>query len=736
MTAAGDEDLLSRGVAAQQAGRLDEAERLYRTVAEGSPAYPYALHYLGWLAHVRGDYALAVERFRAAIALDGGVAQFHCNLGNSLSRLGRYAEAEDAYRQAEALAPELIEVGFNRGILAERQGDWAGAEARYRRLVEREPAFAPAVKRLAALLAVRQPRLAEQLLDRHAACFGPHIAPARAEVLMHAAQMLEAAGNVAAAIEVLTRATSLVASDAELWARLGQLYLGQGFKQQAWEAYKRAHRLAPDSVAIACGAGSTLADSGRPERAIELLREALRRHPQEAALHDNLGNALRHSGRLAAACDSFAASLAINDADAGTWSNRLLTALARDDVDAAGLLAMAAEFGHRFAPRSRPARAVVDALPAAADAAARSARAGRLRVGILSADLNRHPVGYFMRDFFRHADRDRVEIVAFSTGAVHDGLSDEMRGHCQGWHAAKGDGDDALRARIRAAAVDVLVELSGHTAGNRLPVLAERVAPVQVNFLGYAGTTGVPGFDARIGDWHTEPAGAEAFSSEPLLRMDGSYFCYGGAEFFGLRPSRRSRQPGDPVRFGYFGQRSKVTDTTLRHWLLALAAHPKSRLIVRCQCFVEDASVKVFREQVRRCGGDPSRFDAKPWAATKDYAAVFDEVDVILNAYPFHLATNMCDALLAGVPVVSYLGVGHRARMGLSIGHAAGVPQYCGGDDAGYLAAVEAALRDAEGDGHRRLADNVARSPLLDGPGFAKRLVATLERCMDLKDCR
>lgn len=732
--AATDDELLSRGIAAQQAGLPDQAERLYRAVADNSPAYPHALHYLGWLAHVRGEYALAVERFRAAIARDGGVGQFHCNLGNSLSRLGRYAEADDAYRQAEALAPELIEVGFNRGLLAERQGDWAGAESCYRPLVDRQPPFVPAVKRLAALLAVREPRLAEQLLDRHAACFGPHIAPARAEVLMHAAQMLEAAGNVAAAIDALTRATRLVASNAELWARLGQLYLGQGFKQQAWEAYKRAHRLAPEVVGIACGAGSTLADSGRPERAIELLREALRRHPQEAALHDNLGNALRHSGRLAGACDSFSAALAINDADAGTWSNRLLTALARDDVDAADLLAMATDFGRRFAP----VHAAADAVPAAAaaSAASRSPRDGRLRIGILSADLNRHPVGYFMRDFFRHADRSRCEIVVFSTAAVHDGLSDEIRGHCQGWHAAKGDGDDALRARIRAASLDVLVELSGHTAGNRLPVLAERVAPVQVNFLGYAGTTGLPGFDARIGDWHTEPEGAEAFSSEPLVRMDGSYFCYAGAEYFGLRPSRRSRQSGDPVRFGYFGQRSKVTDTTLRHWLLALAAHPKSRLLVRCQCFVEDASVKVFREQVRRCGGDPSRFEAKPWAATKDYAAVFDEVDVILNAYPFHLATNMCDALLAGVPVVSYLGAGHRARMGLSIGHAAGVPQYCGDDDAGYLAAVEAALRDTEGDGHRRLADNVARSPLLDGPGFAGRFTAALERCMALRDSR
>lgn len=722
-----DDEALARGIAAQQAGQLEEAERHYRAIPETSPAYPHALNYLGWLAHVRGDYTVAVDSFRAAIARDGKVGQFHCNLGNSLSRLGRYDEAGAAYDRAESLAPELVEVGFNRALLAERQGDWADAEARYRALVERQPGFAPAVKRLAALLAVRDPRQAERLLDAHAACFGPNIAAARAEVLLHAAQMLEAAGNVGGAIEALTRATALVASNAELWARLGQLYLGQGYKDKAWDAYKRAHRLAPEAVDIACGAGSTLADSGRPERAIELLRGALRHHSREAALHDNLGNALRHSGRLAEACDSFAAALAINDADAGTWSNRLLTALARDDVAGSELLTMASDFGHRFSP---PAAATAEV------AGGRGGPGGKLRIGILSADLNRHPVGYFMRDFFRHADRERCEIVAFATGAVHDALSDEIRSHCLAWHAAKSDGDDALRQRIREQAVDVLVELSGHTAGNRLPVLSERLAPVQLSFLGYAGTTGMPGFDARIGDWHTEPAGAEALSSEPLLRVEGSYFCYAGAEYFGLRPSRRRRGAAEPIRFGFFGQRSKVTDTTLRHWLMALSAHPRSRMIVRCQCFVEEASIKVFRDQVRRCGGDPARFDAKPWASLSDYAAVFDDVDVILNAFPFHLATNMCDALLAGVPVVSYLGDEHRSRMGLSISHAAGVPRYCGGNDAEYLAAIETALRDGEGDGHQRLADNVAGSPLLDGRGFARRLGAALEQSISLRDSR
>ena len=114
--------------------------------------------------------------------------------------------------------------------------------------------------------------------------------------------------------------------------------------------------------------------------------------------------------------------------------------------------------------------------------------------------------------------------------------------------------------------------------------------------------------------------------------------------------------------------------------------------------------------------------------ATQDYATVFDEVDVVLNSYPFHLATNMCDALVAGVPVVSWVGGEHRSRMGLSISHAAGVPQYCGEDESSYLAAVEAVLRDTADDGHAHLADNVARSPLLDTQSFARRLTALLMR--------
>lgn len=713
-----DAQLLEEGIRQQASGALNEAEQSFRRIGTASPLYSQAVQYLGWISHMRGAFPDAEEFFRRAIACQPENARFHCNLGNTLSRVGRQAEASAAYDEAERLDPLLAEVPFNRGVLAERRADWSAAEQCYHRAMELAPDFAPAIRRLAAMIAIRDAVAAERFIVERAAVFGNDLVGARVSVLVAASEILVASGEIGTASAVLTRAAQLKASNAEVWTRLGKLLLDLGVRDKAWEAYKRALRLEPRSIAVVCGAANTLIDSGRPERALGLIDEAMRRAPS-AALFDTRGNALRAAGRLVEACEAYQAALREDDSNPDTWSNLQLTALARDDLGPTELREMASSFGKRFPATKAPP---VEIGPCVTTSG--------IRLGILSSDLRRHPVGYFFRAWFQQAADLGFELQIYDLDACSDELTAEFRGHAGGWHLAHRDGAEALRERIRKDGLTMLLDLSGHTRGNRLAVLGERLAPRQVSFLGYAGTTGA-NFDARIVDSFTDPEGAERWSTEPLVRMAGSYFCYSGADIVGLRPSARVRQPGAPLRFGYFGQRSKVTDQTLRQWLLALNAFPKSTILVRCPCFAESASVDAFRRQVQNCGGDPKRFDARPWLPVRDYPATFDEVDLVLNSYPFHLATNMCDALLAGVPVVSFLGPDHRSRMGLSIATAAGVPKYCGDDDASYLAAIEQALRDVGRDGHAHLADNVGRSALVDGADFSRRFAAALRECLN-----
>jgi protein O-GlcNAc transferase len=728
----GDETRLRQASAALRGGDWRTAMALCEQVPAGSPGYARARQSLGLAEFQRGNYRVAVLRYREALAVEPCFPQCRCNLGNALLHLGSDDDAAREYRQALEAAPELLEAQFNLAIIAERQKDWSAAAAAYRRVLQLRPGFAPAVGRLAAV---------ELLAERLSGTDNRTVMPASPgrwrncppAALLLAAEMLEAARDFEAAAELAEAATVTAADDAAAWGRLARLHYMAGRYVEALDAYRRAYPLAPLVPDLFNGYASSLTVLGYPEAAIELLDRTLKA-VADAQGYTNLGNALRSAGRLTEALQAFDQSLAINDAREVVWSNRMLLQLARDTVDAGALLDAARRYGERFSG-GRPVPAA-DAMTPRQGAQALVRRAGVLRVGVLSADLNRHPVGYFLRGLFAGYDRGRLEIHGYLSSGIEDGLTEEIRGVCAGWRRVLGEGDERVRELIRGDGIDVLLEASGHTGGNRLPVLAERVAPVQLSFLGYAGTTGMPGFDGRIVDWHTDPAGSEAYSTEPLLRMEGSYFCYGGAQYLGLRASRRRRRAGEAVVFGYFGQRSKVTDTAIRQWLLALGAHAGSKMVVRCQCFVEEASVRAFHAQVGRLGGDPSRFEARGWEAREAYAGIFDEVDVVLNSYPFHLATNMCDALLCGVPVVSWVGGEHRSRMGLSIATAAGVPQYCGADEAGYLAAIEAALRDTAGDGHARLADNVARSPLTDGPGFARRLAAVIESAASLEDSR
>jgi predicted O-linked N-acetylglucosamine transferase (SPINDLY family) len=284
--------------------------------------------------------------------------------------------------------------------------------------------------------------------------------------------------------------------------------------------------------------------------------------------------------------------------------------------------------------------------------------------------------------------------------------------------------------------VDILVELAGHTRDNRLLCLARRPAPVQVTYLGYPDTTGLDAIGYRVTDWNADPAGAEAWSSENLLRLPHSYFCFRApqsAPEVAPPPALRNGY----VTFGSFNNYAKVSPAALELWAGALRAVPGSRLYLKARALADTPTRERLLAALAALGVEPERVQLQHWTPRgEDHLAAYHRVDLALDTTPYNGATTTCEALWMGVPVLSLAGATHAGRMGLSILSAAGLADFA---PASPEAFVDLSRRLAADPGQlpelrAGMRERLLRSPLMDEAGFARGLEAAyrdawIQRC-------
>lgn len=350
----------------------------------------------------------------------------------------------------------------------------------------------------------------------------------------------------------------------------------------------------------------------------------------------------------------------------------------------------------------------------------------RLKVGYVSADFRVHSVAFFLTPVFAHHDPAHVEVVAYSDVARSDAMTDRLRACATSWHDIRGLSDDAVAAMIRRDGIDVLVDLAGHTAFNRLGVFARKPAPVQASWLGYPDTTGLPTIDARLTDALADPPGSESFAVERLVRLPDGFHCYGQPEDAPDVASLPADRDG-AVTFGSFSNLSKMTDAVLRLWADLLTAVPSARLLVKARS-LGDAAVRrdtlsIFEKQgiaesrVRLVG----HIDGY-----RDHMAAYSDIDIALDTFPYNGTTTICEALWMGVPTVTLRGDRHCARVGESLLTQVGLPDlvaataedYVGiaaqlAEDRPRLAALRSGMRD-----------RMRTSPLMDAARFTVNLQA------------
>ena len=348
--------------------------------------------------------------------------------------------------------------------------------------------------------------------------------------------------------------------------------------------------------------------------------------------------------------------------------------------------------------------------------------ARRIRLAYVSGDFGPHPVAYFLRPVLEHHDRSRFEVFCYSNLSQSHSVETTLRERSDHWRAIANLDDAQVVDQIRHDRIDVMVDLSGHTARGRLAVFARHPAPVQVTWLGYLNTTGIAAMDYRITDPHTDPVGlTEHLHTERLVRMPHSQWCYFAWQEIDLVATPHPDRP-DTVVFGSFNQSAKITNSCLALWSRVLARLPDSELIVFDVRRAGSANSLLAR--MKALGIDPARVKLRGREPLRDYFAAIGNVDIALDTYPYNGGTTSLDALWMGVPVVGLKGDRGIARGTYSILQSLGADELIARSADEYVVVNERLARDLPWRRHLResLRSRLRASPLMDARGFTAAL--------------
>ena len=355
----------------------------------------------------------------------------------------------------------------------------------------------------------------------------------------------------------------------------------------------------------------------------------------------------------------------------------------------------------------------------------------RLRIGYVSADFRRHSVSYFLTSVLGAHDRSAVEVFCYSNSAINDDVTARLRASAGHWRSVVGVSDDDAAAMIQHDGVDILVDLSGHTAKNRLTLFARKPAPVQVNWMGYPNTTGLAAMDYRLVDPITDPQGvSDGWASEALVRLEGGFLCYeppGDAPPVTAPPSLAS----GAITFGSFNNPTKLSDQTVETWASVLGRVAGSRLLLKGKPFGDEGARSLLQARFAAHGIDPERLILKSLiGSVGSHLETYGQVDIALDPFPYNGTTTTCEALWMGVPVVSLIGERHAGRVGASLLARAGSEELIAGHQGRYveiaagLAADPARLADLR----KTLRARLPASSLCDAAGFTASLEAALRQ--------
>jgi len=740
---------MGRGVALATRGELDAAIVELREAARIAPDDPWTHFNLGHALSLSGRPAEAVSAYREALRVQPVFVEALNNLGGLLAVQGDHDEAVCVFEQAIEAQPDCFHAVDNLARLCQESGRKAEAIGWHKRALELRPVSCERLGDLAVLLA-EEHRLDEAIADCHRAIA---LDPGNALNHNNLGQMLAAGGRFSESAGAYARAVELRPDFFEAIVALAGVHQRSGRLHEAVTWFRRGLTLRPDSSAalghcavaltnleeydkaaeccrraieldpaaaarLNSNLGCILVRQYRTDDAIACFQRALAVEPGMADVHNNLASALKAQGRIEEALAAFHRALAIDPEDFIAHSNLLNTAQYATGVTPESLAAMHGQWQQQHAARYRADWRPHD-NPRDPDRL--------LRVGFISADFRGHPVGRFFVRSLEALSASGWLTHCYHTAAVEDGLTQRIRAAAGGWTSVVGESDHDLAERIRADRIDILIELSGHTQGNRLLALARRPAPIQMTWIGYEGTTGLEAIDYLIADARLIPPGCEAHCSEKVIRLPETYVTFDPSEVAAPVGPLPAISRGH-VTLASFNNPAKITPEVVAVWAEILRRLPTARLLLRYGGFEQPGVRDRYGDLFAAEGIQPSRLECAGAVHYAEFLAEYNRVDLALDPFPFTGGATTCEAMWMGVPVVTLADRTFAGRHGCSYLHSIGLDELVADDVEAYIATVVGLAGDLPWLAELRggLRSRMGRSPLCDGTLHAARLGTAL----------
>jgi protein O-GlcNAc transferase len=736
---------------------------------------------LGMVHLARAELHEALAALRAAVALGETSPATVLNLALAEDQAGDPARAAALIAELRRLLPAWDEPALRQAEILRRTPDTTAAIAAYEAVLELNPRRPEALLSLAALLIQRgEAARAQMLLLRCCAITPDHppawdalgvallltgdaadaesafaqaqrLAPQDDAIALHRVEASVAAGAGEAELARLEAAGAADPLNASLLIARGALLLHLGRRAEAVELLQAATALAPESHLALQALAHAMVAANRVADAVPVLQRAVDQAPNDAGLRNNLAATLLRAQRHREAAEVLEALVASHGESLGVLCNLtnaqvslglqaqgLATARRALALDPTSPLALRALCNALSYHQDLTAADLLDALlrlgatlprfPAPEPRPLRPEPNRRLRVGLLSATLKTHPVGWLTIAGFENLDPAGFELVCLGQPPSDDAIQRRFRAIASDWQVVDGDAPERLVPRLRALDLDILIDLGGHGDRGMMAACASRVAPVQVKWVGAQNhSSGVAEMDWFISDrWETPPERAATYTERLLLLPDG-YVCYSPPAYAPDIAPLPALANG-AVTFGCFNNLAKITPAVLACWATILRRLPTARLVLKAHQFADAATRARLHASFAASGIEPARIDLRGGSPHRGLLSQYNDIDVVLDPFPYSGGLTTCEALWMGVPTITMPGETFASRHSASHLSNVGLPDWIAPDLDGY---VEQAVRRAAdipalATLRAGLRARMKASPLCDAPRFGRNFGAAL----------
>ena len=737
------------GTALKELGRVDEAVTSYHKALAIKPDYAEAHNNLGNALHELGKLDDAVASCQKAIAIKPDFAEAHNNLGNTFKELGKLDEAAASHYKALAIKPDFAEAHNNLGTALEDQGLLDEAVISYHKALAIKPDFAEAHTNLGNAFQ-ELGKLDEAVTSYHKALA---INPDYAKAHNNLGNAFQELGKLDQAVTSYHNALAISSDFAEAHNSLGNIFIKLGKLNEAVTSFHSALAIKPDLAEAHTNLGNALKELGKMDEAVTSYHKALAINPDYATAHNNLGTALQDQGllddavisyhraltiksdffeahnslgnifmklgKLDEAVASYYKALAVRPDYHASHSNLLLAQQYLLGQNTEKLYEMHKDWDQRHAQQFYTTRPCHLNTPDPNRV---------LRIGFSSPDLGWHPVGFFIVRLFESILENEIKTIVYSDRLADD-LTNRIRAASGLWRNVNGISDENLSKIILDDEIDILFDLTGHSAKNRMLLFARKPAPIQVSWAGYVGTTGLSSMDYLLSDIHSTPEDEDKYYSEKVIRMPDGWLCYDPPDYapeIGPLPFKQNGR----VTFCSFSNPGKINQEVISVWAAIMNAVPNSCLLIKYSGIDTATNIERLTAMFAAKGINKSRLVLEGQSPHINLLARYNDVDIALDTFPYSGGLTTYEALWMGVPLITVPGDTFASRHSKSHLTTVGLPELIAKNTDDYIRLAVELAGNAERMAELRtgLRSWMANSPICDGEKFSDNFTAIMRK--------